>query len=175
MTLIPEGKYNAKAQRAEFGETNAGKPQVAVQFTITDGPFAGQSVVWYGGFGQAENKSTGEPIDISKRTLESLRYCGWEGCDVSDLSGVERNVVQVVLKHDTYQGQTKCKVSFVNRLGGPLMKTKLEGAKLAAFAAKIKGKAMSIPKDLSAPGVTPLPNGAGDHEPPGGDEFYDAF
>lgn len=78
--LIPPGYYRAVAvpvqtddgeTYVQFGETKDGNPQVAVTFAILDGSQQGRRSTWFGYFTE---KTT-------KRTIESLRYCGFKGDD----------------------------------------------------------------------------------------------
>ena len=170
MNLIPEGRYNARAREWGLGKTQTGKVQFAVEFEILDGVYAGQRRTWYGLFVKGEKD--GKPYDLGKRTLESLRYCGWTGDNIAEVRELP-NTVGITIQHDTYQGQTRDRVGFVNRLGGLALKNELGTSEAAAFAAKVTGMAMSISKDLAKPGETPIPQdnapepGSFDGPPPG--------
>ena len=52
----------------------------------------------------------------SKRTIESLRYCGWRGYDLSDLEGVTENEVAIEVEHTTWEGEPRPKVAWVHHV-----------------------------------------------------------
>ena len=149
--MIPPGRYLARGIRGELGETLGGKEQVGVLVEITeDGDFRGQTGTWYGYFTE---KTT-------KRTLESLRYLGWSTDDLSDLTGIDQNEVEVVVEHEADQnGVMKCKFSWINKPGGQLGINKpLDAGRKAAFAAKMKGLVISMKQGGGSPSA---PAGAG--------------
>lgn len=139
--MIAPGTYIARAVSAELGETKAGNPQIAVEFdTGTDG-----RITWFGYFTEK----------AQERTLQALRYCGWCGIDLTDLSGIDRNDVELVVEHESYEGKTRAKVQWVNKLGGIGLKSKMSPDKAAAFAARMKGAILAFdqksPIDKSNP------------------------
>ena len=133
--MIAPGTYAARAVSAGLGETRAGKPQIAVEFdTGVDG-----RITWFGYF---TDKS-------QERTLQSLRYCGWDGSDLTDMSGIDSNDVELVIEHETYEGKTRARVQWVNKIGGIGLKSKMAPDKAAAFAAQTKGAILAY--DQKAP------------------------
>jgi len=62
MTLV-EGTFVARGVAVALGLTSAGAPQVAVELTIKDEEFLGETITWFGYFTE---KTT-------ERTLETLR------------------------------------------------------------------------------------------------------
>lgn len=133
--MIPIGKYVARAQNAELGYTQNGTEQVGVPFRIVEGPQEGQTITWYGFFSD-------KCVD---RTLQSLRHCGWKGDDLTDLSTVGDEDVELDIIHDTHQGKTKAKVAWVNQIGGGGMKNKMGAAEAAAFAERMYPKIQRMP------------------------------
>lgn len=127
--ILPAGAYQGRATGADIGETKSGNEQVVVQFTLTQpAEYAGRTLNWYGFF-------TGKTVD---RTVESLRICGWHGIDLSDLSGVDANEVQLVVEHESYEGVTTAKVRWVNALGG-MLKKPLDPIARKTFAQRMRG------------------------------------
>lgn len=122
--MIPAGTYRAIADSATLTETKTGKEFIAVEFRITEGEMAGEVVPWAGWLTEK----------AEDRTLSSLRAMGWGG-DILDLSGLD-NAVDVVVKHEEYNGNTSAKVAFVNT-----PRKKLDPGKAAALAARLKAKA----------------------------------
>jgi hypothetical protein len=97
--MLSPGYYRARAVEYALGKTQNGTRQVAVRFEVLDeqGAPGGERVTWYGYFTEK----------TAERTLESLQYCGWEGDDVTDLTGIERNEVQIVVEHEEYEGENQ--------------------------------------------------------------------
>lgn len=134
--MLAPGYYRAMAVEWALGKTNGGAPQVAVRFETFEDDVPGESITWYGYFTE---KTT-------ERTLESLGYCGWTGDDITDLTGVESNEVQIVVEHETYEGKVNAKVKWVNRPGGGgiAIKAPLDDAEKASFAREMKAKIISM-------------------------------
>lgn len=125
--LLPATKYTAQAVDGYLSHTKDGKEQIVVKFAIVGGPHDGQSVDWTGFF-------TDKTFD---RTIQGLRYCGWEGDDISDLTGIDRNEVEVVVEHNEYNGKTYARVAWVNPIGG---KARMAADEARTFAESIKGR-----------------------------------
>lgn len=147
--LIPEGFYRAVAvqvdteeygpQWAQFGTTKNGNDQVVVVFEIIDGPCMGRRLTWFGYFTK----------DTTKRTLESLRYCGWKGDDLMALPNQEIDQeVQLVVKHETYEGKTHARIAWVNNPGGGGVKLANPMGESArrTFAARMREYAKQVPE-----------------------------
>jgi hypothetical protein len=131
--LIPEGKYRVKAVEAVFGEASTGTEQIGVLLEVVDGDHKGTLLTWYGYFSEA----------AEERTIQSMRYLGWKGVDITDLSSMYAGQeAQADIEHDTDQeGKTRAKVQWINGIG---MKKKMEGAQLASFAKRIRGVAARV-------------------------------
>jgi hypothetical protein len=125
-----------------MGFTNAGKEQVAVAFELVEQP--GQRITWYGLF---RTEITGqERISQCERTMESLRLCGWNTDDLSDLAGISDNEVELTIDHETdLKGETRARVKWVNApgSGGPALKNIMPDAQKKSFAAKMKAAAIA--------------------------------
>ena len=135
------GKHIARATgQYEFGVTDNGKENVALTFVIIEGPAAGERCSAYLYFTE---KTT-------ERTLESLRYCGWAGDNVTDLTGIDTNPVELDVQEDTYEGKTRLKVAWINALRGPQVKNAMDDNAKKAFAARMKGAAMAVDKSKAA-------------------------
>jgi len=133
--MIKAGTFRARAVEGDLGIAQTGKEQVHIKFCITSGPDEGQHVIWFGYFNSPEN---------AKRTLESLRFCGWAGTDISDLTGIDANEVEVVVEQEEYNGKTRAKVRWINEIGGgPSVSKRMTDVQRQAFAARMKGLAMA--------------------------------
>jgi hypothetical protein len=125
------GSFRARAQSATLGYAGTGTAQVAVRFEITDSEYAGKTATWFGSF-------TERSWD---RTVESLRHCGWQGDDISDLTGIDQNEVELVMEEEEHNGAWRTRPRWVNALGGGVgLKEAMTQDQLRAFAAKMKGK-----------------------------------
>lgn len=154
-----DGNYLARGTQAALGETGTGKEQVAVIFKILAPGFEGKHITWFGYF-------TDKTAD---RTIESLRICGWAGSDLSDLSGIDTNEVELVIANEEYEGKTISKVRWVNRAGGVGLAAPMSPEKAKAFAAKMKGAVLRYDQANGKPKPTaprPAPSNRGSHEPP---------
>jgi len=151
MDLIPAGKYRARALEAVLGETKTGKEQVVVRFEIQNEGYEGQTVLWFAVFATEK---------MSRRILEGLRACGWRGDDLSDLSGVNDNDVEIEVEHHEWNGRVSGRVKWVNRLGGPMV-APIAPERARAFAARMKQVAASIQAPPAAKPESFSPSGAG--------------
>lgn len=127
------GKHPARAVGGALGTTQKGTEQVGVEFVFTDGPNKDKRITWYGYFSE-------KTID---RTIESLRYAGWKGTDLSDLSDLSAEntpVVELVLETEDYNGKSTVRVSWVNRFGGGgvAIKDKMDAGAAKSFAERMK-------------------------------------
>lgn len=148
--IIPEGYYKAKPVEMELAEAGTNKtPQVAVRFQFTEeaGELAGRTIVWYGYLTEK----------TLARTVESLRYMGWQGTDLSDLSTATGDVV-IVVGHEEYEGKLQARVKFVNSGHAPLTKNPLDEAGKKAFARSMAGAIAAL--GVAGPRQAPKPNGA---------------
>ena len=151
--MINVGTHKARACAAEFGTSKTkGTFCVEVDFQITDGPNAGEHITWAGYF--TENST--------KRTLESLRYCGCQfpGGDLMNLEGISDQEISLVVEHEDYttehgEQKTRAKAQWVNRAGGGFFATKLEGDARAAFAKRMKGELLAVMQANPLPKTQP--------------------
>ena len=130
--MIHAGNYKARAVEYQFGLAETGTEQVAVTFEITEeGEFHGHTIVWFGFFTEA----------TAERTVQALRTCGWDGDDLSDLRGLDRNEVVLVIEHDEYNGKVQVRVKWVNRSGAGRieLKRKMTDAQRIALGRRLKG------------------------------------
>ena len=141
------GTYQAMAKGAVLTESGVKKtPQVSVEFEICSAEAAGERITWYGFL---TDKTT-------ERTLESLRYAGWRGSDISDLSDLSREdvpLVELVLEVEEYEGKSRVRVQWVNRVGGR-MGAALPAEKAKLISAKLKGVLAAVDKRLKGEGIS---------------------
>lgn len=126
--LIPAGTYRARATEAQLGTTDTGKEQVAISFQLLTPGFEGQHLPYYGFF-------TEKALEV---TVKALRACGWAGVDLSDLTGIDTNEVNLVVEHEEYNGVTRAKVRWVNDGSVGLLKNVLGDVERKAFANRMR-------------------------------------
>lgn len=136
MAGINKRYVRSKAKEWVLGESENGKPHIAISFHIEDPLDGVKKFVGYRGFF----------TDLTtERTIESLRYLGFEGDDLAKLEGLDKNEVELVIEDEEYtkegdeQPTLFTRVQWINQIRGPSVKTKLEGEKLSSFAAQMKG------------------------------------
>jgi len=155
MSLEP-GTYTARCIDAQLGETKKGTPQIVLEFEVVgDNAWAGSRITAYCFLTEA----------AMDRSLESLRYCGWRGADLSDLSGVMDNDVELVVKDETYEGKTFPRVQWINRPGGKSggARAPLAADKAAAVNQRIRARLAVVDQKIKA--QKPAAGGPND-EPP---------
>jgi hypothetical protein len=148
MADVQPGYYNAVAVPvdvektkvwAQFGTSKKGTRQVVLHFEIIDGPEAGRRLPWIGFFTN----------DSWQRTMESLRFAGWSGDDLSALPSMPLDqVVSITVESDEYDGKTRSRITWVNQPGaGGVLKLAepMSPDVLRQFAAQMKSKAALIP------------------------------
>lgn len=134
--MISPGKYRAVAMPgACVTETRSEKPYVAIDFRITAGEMAGESLSWRGWLTDR----------AQERTIAALRYAGWKGSDITDLGDLDHEV-QIVVDVEEYEGKTRPVIKWVNALVKPL-----ESGKAKALADRIRAKALAVPLVDGAP------------------------
>jgi len=144
-------RYRAKAKEWTMSESQQHVPMIVVLFDILTEGAAESALNWRGSFSDG----------AADRTIESMRHCGWEGDDLTQLEGLDRNEVELVVEDEEYEGKTYAKVQWVNKPRSLSVKNVLEGDKLKAFAAEMKlriraldasnGKRTSAPKPAATP------------------------
>jgi hypothetical protein len=156
--VINEGNHRARCTGeadAQFGYSSNGTEQIALLFDLldeSDQP-TGDRITWFGYFSE-------KAVPIA---IKALRACGWQGDNFTDLTGVESQVVELVVKHEPYEdrvtGEQKvsAKVAFINQpgAGGRVeMKKQMDAGQRAAFAAKMRG-ALVAEKQAARPATRP--------------------
>ncbi len=121
---IQAGSYRGKAIAGseQYGQTSNGNDQVVLDLELID---IGEKVSTFLVF---SDKS-------APYSVERLRALGWRGNDLSDLSGIDENEVDVGVAYEDYQGEQKMKVQILTG-GGVVLKNKLDDKGKRAFAAK---------------------------------------
>jgi hypothetical protein len=162
---LKPGHFRARAIEAALGESSEGNPQVAVCFEILDEAFAGSQITWYGSFSKNLGKGKKTPL---QRTIESLRVCGWDSDDLSDLATCKNNEVSLVLDYEEFKGEKQLKVKWVNRPGGLALKAPMSEAQAKAFAARMKGEVIAASRGVATVASKKPAQNGGHPNAPGG-------
>lgn len=179
MSLIPEGKYSAGIVGASFGKSKNNNWQIAIQCQIdaADADAPGELIAYVGTFTDAAT-----PI-----TFEAIRGCGYDGDDLEEFKMLadkgQLGPVVIVIEHETYEGDTRARIKFINRPGGGAFKFKEEmsAQDVRGFAASMKAAMRShtrpAPKKQDgARGPAPAARGTSparrDEVPPPDDRDY---
>ena len=134
--MIPEGTYRVRGVDAALGYSSTNNEQVAVTLEFLDGgeDVEGRQMTWYGSFSEK----------VVTRTFESLRLLGWQGDDVSDLSGIgSTEAFAVVGYEDDREGNTRARVKWINGSGGVALKNRMDEDAARAFAERMKGHVLA--------------------------------
>lgn len=154
--MIPMGTWRARATEGALGFTQNGSEQVAVALVMEPDQrddVDGLTITWYGYFTEKTEDST----------LKALRTLGWSTDDISDLSGITDNIVEVVIVHEEDQdGTERARVRWINApggRGGVAMKDRMDESAARSFAERMRGKAMAsratTPPRAAAPAAAP--------------------
>lgn len=133
------GTHKARAKEWALGKSN-GKEQIGIMFEFTAPPLEGRSITAYLYF-------TDATVD---RTLESLRHCGWDADSIADLDSLGNNEVELVIEDEEYDGKVRSKVKWVNRVSRLMLKDQMDASSVAAFAARLRGKAVASKQKYGA-------------------------
>ena len=167
MAGINKRYYRGKAKEWTMSEASTGKPMLVVLFDVLTEGAAEKALTWRGFFTEA----------TMDRTIEAMRHMGFEGDDLSDIVGLDRLEVDLVVEDEEYTDETSgevktsAKVQWVNKPRALSVKTVLEGDKLKSFAAEMKAAFRKVDaaagKRTPAPAAKrPAPSGPQGAEPP---------
>jgi hypothetical protein len=158
MTLpLQKATYRALATSTpiKFGRSSKGNAQIAVEFDIlgtndetAEEVSTGETITWIGTFSD----------NTTMRTIESLLHCGWQGEDPADLNDKPASselptVVELVCEPDTWDGEVKLKVQWVNKPGRGrfVFKEAMSEGDLRAFGAQLRASVKSVRAAGGAP------------------------
>lgn len=112
MILIPEGNYLARAKFWTFKESQNKNWYLSITFEILAAEYAGQDV-------KGALHFTNETQ--CHASYAAMQLMGWPGGDPMDChdnrGGLDRNEVEVVVRHDQFKGHNYAKVERVVRPG----------------------------------------------------------
>lgn len=145
--VLRAGRYTGRATGGALGMTAGDKPEVAVMFELVEPP--GWRIAWYGFFSEKTEEST----------LKALLACGWDGDDISALTGIDQNEVELVIeveenedKNGQRLGTYRNRIRWVNPVGsaGVLINKEMDDATKAQFTNAMRGRALALKNKLAA-------------------------
>lgn len=165
--MIEAGKYRARAVNSALGLSGNGSEQIGILWRVTEGTESDTCVQWRGYFTES----------TTARTIESLRYAGWTGNDLSafieadeiELQSLLPDEVEIVVEAkegiDEFgkpNGKFYPEVRWVNRLGSGTvsMKNKMDSNSARAFAERMRGACCAIPVSAGAKQKKPAASSA---------------
>lgn len=145
---VPGGVYKGRGigGSEQYGASSKGNDQIAVDLVLGD---IGESVTTFLPFTDK----------AAQYSIERLRALGWEGDDLSNLKGIDKNEVDVEVKYETWEGKERMKVQILTGGGRVVMQQTMDAQSKKAFAAKFRGLAVSS-KPSGNGGDTSFPHGA---------------
>lgn len=153
--VLRPGAYKARATGGALGLTAKDKPEVAVMFELVEPQ--GWRIAWYGFFTEKTEDST----------LKALFACGWDGEDISALTGIDQNEVELVIeveeneeKNGQKLGTYRNRVRWVNEVGaaGVLISKEMDDGMKAQFTQAMRGRALALKQKITA-GKSAVPTG----------------
>src|SRR5260221_6548115 len=150
MNLQP-GRYFARAvpESVQFGRATTRTEQIAITFRILEalvhGAETGEEITWIGALGNEKS------LDI---TAKALRACGCEDPEEleSDPTCIARNVVELDIQADMFQGKVGLRVKWINTPRRFAFKQALDAGSKTSALSRLKG--FAIP-DAQANGAQP--------------------
>lgn len=127
-----------KAEAWDLRTAQTGTEQIVIRFKIEEGKYADKNAYWTGSFTEK----------TYERTLESMRNCGWQGDDLSEIDSLGNEQVQLVVSEDEYEdknGELKSRlvVNWVNKIGTMAVKGSMSAEDRKEFAARMRGKILA--------------------------------
>lgn len=133
---IQEGNYRARPVFAQLGTSATGTEHVEIQFMVLEDDGSPTRVERSGYFFLTDR--------TFQRTIETLRLCGWQGDDLSDLSSISEETspdVQIVFGEEEYEGKLRMKLKWVNPWRPPRASAPQADAKTRAEVLREKVRA----------------------------------
>jgi hypothetical protein len=148
MSLLPDGRYVAKAISYDFEKTKGkGTDYIRAIFQIQEGECKGRQITWRGYLTDA----------ASERTIAALRACGFTGTsdELDEMPGFGTANVQIVVDQEEYEGKRYNRVKFINRIsskGTQKSEQSLSEDEIAVLKAKLKDAFAMNPADEAVKG-----------------------
>lgn len=130
---MEDGRYVMRGIAGALGKANTGTPQIGIELMVTQGESEGQRITYYGFF----------TPNASEYTFKTMRDLGWEGDDITNLAGLDKNEVTVYVGTEVHEGKQRQKVKAIYPLGGAGIANPLSDTEAKVLAAQMKGAAIA--------------------------------
>lgn len=130
----------------QFGESGTKRtPLVSIRFEILRGPYAGQTIGYYGYFPE-------DKFEQGERTIKGLRACGFKSDDFGAMqTEVVNQECEIVVETEEYKGRTRPRVLWINPVSsGMRIENTMDPSKLRLFSARF-GKTLKQIGVISGP------------------------
>lgn len=149
---IEKGTYRGRAIAGseQYGTTSKGNDQIVLELDLLD---IGERVSTFLVFSD----------NSAEFSVDRLRACGWEGEDLSNLQGIDRNEVSVSVWYEEYQGKEQMKVEIATGGGRVVLDAPMDDKAKRAFGARFRHltkPTAANPGARSQGGDTSFPHGA---------------
>lgn len=122
------------------------RPQIVARFELLDGDDKGKLDTWFASM--SEDLTAKGDKTYCDHTVESLRACGWTGCDLSELptlvdAGKLSCEVVLVRVHKMKDGKANTLIKYVNKLGAAKVDLKgnaMGAGDVADLAKRMRGR-----------------------------------
>lgn len=126
---VPAGIHKGRGTMGiQYGTTTNGHDQIVIDLALSE---LGETVSTFLIFSDA----------AAPYAIERLRAMGWIGDDLSDLTGIDQNEVDVEVKYEMYDGKERMRVQILTGGGRVVLQNTMDDKGKKAFAAKFKGLA----------------------------------
>jgi hypothetical protein len=143
--------YKARAKEWAIGQADPTKaPQISIMFQVIGGEADGHHKTYFGSFSEG----------ATDFTLNAMRACGWSTDSLYDLAGMDANEVNLVAEDETYEGKTREKIKWVNRIASLKVKNQMTADQIRAFEAKMKGRIVAHRQKNGGPSAPTQPRSA---------------
>lgn len=133
--MIEEGKYEATVKTYNIVQNSKGDLQAVITFYVSQK--AGE-ISYYGGFSEKGREYT----------INNLITCGLKGNNPAGELELGKKV-EIVVKHEEYEGKTRAKVKFINPIGGGAFKNLVSKDLALAKLSELEGAVMGARQRLN--------------------------
>jgi len=136
--MLEKGTYRARASNFGLGfSQNKGTPQCSIEFTVSDGPYTGDTITANLYFTEK----------TQERTIRTLRLMGWTGTEIGAI-GIDdlQNEVLLVVQEEEYEGRRWPRVQWINdpNRSGLQLGRQMMPNELSSFSNEMRGVAMKF-------------------------------
>jgi hypothetical protein len=178
MLPLIQAKYIARACGApSWAQAKSGNWQVAIPFTVSAGEHTGETITWIGVMHDTTDKNG---VSGHERVVQSLQYMGWQGDEIAELAELTDEQAIKIFTEDVelscapelYDGKTRLKVQWVNKVGAGRFTFKEAATKndLKSFSAQMKNTIRGMQHGNRQNGTSAKPKNPTHPNAPGNDD-----